>query len=152
MAEECPNICLGVSEWTGLQCKAKAVRPYTVKKDKFGNKTGVFLDCRFCQMHQPGRASKKRCVCKHCDYHRQREPKFKGVLPQDRVSITRRKVVDNDGSFVDTASSVTASGSVNTSDSGTLRYCQELLGEKSGFGEKVVKKTRKRKTTRKKKA
>lgn len=62
------RICQGVSEWTGQPCSAKAVNENTVKKG-----TREFLDPRFCQMHQPDKISKKRCVCPHCIYHRSRE-------------------------------------------------------------------------------
>lgn len=62
------KLCIAVSPWTGKQCKAKAVGPNTLKKG-----TREFLDDRFCQMHQPGVESKKKCVCPHCHYHRSRD-------------------------------------------------------------------------------
>lgn len=63
------RICQGISEWTGQPCSAKAVNENTVKKG-----TREFLDPRFCQMHQPDKISKKKCVCPHCAYHRQQKP------------------------------------------------------------------------------
>lgn len=62
------RICQGISEWTGQPCSAKAVNENTVKKG-----TREFLDPRFCQMHQPDKISKKKCVCPHCTYHRSME-------------------------------------------------------------------------------
>lgn len=64
------KLCTAVSLWTNERCKAKAVLPNTVKKG-----TREFLDDRFCQMHQPGIESKKKCICPHCTYHRSREPR-----------------------------------------------------------------------------
>lgn len=62
------RLCSAVSEWTGQKCGAKAVGPNTLKRG-----TREFLDDRYCQMHQPGRKSKKKCVCPHCHYHRSRD-------------------------------------------------------------------------------
>lgn len=62
------KICMAVSPWTGERCKAKAVLSNTVKKG-----TREFLNDNYCQMHQPDRESKKKCVCPHCTYHRSRE-------------------------------------------------------------------------------
>lgn len=62
--------CKGTSPYTGKRCEAKTVKKYTVDK-----KTGKFLDTGYCQMHQPGRESRKRCVCPYCAYHRARDPK-----------------------------------------------------------------------------
>lgn len=62
------KVCIAVSPWTGERCKAKAVLSNTVKKG-----TREFLDDNYCQMHQPGRESKKKCICPHCTYHRSRE-------------------------------------------------------------------------------
>ena len=62
------RICMAVSPWTGKKCNAKAVGPNTLKKG-----TREFLDDRFCQMHQPGAESRKKCVCPHCHYHRSRD-------------------------------------------------------------------------------
>jgi len=69
------RICQGVSEWTGQPCSAKAVNENTVKKG-----TREFLDPRFCQMHQPDKISKKKCVCPHCIYHRSRENTKGGLV------------------------------------------------------------------------
>ena len=62
------RICQGISTWTGQPCGAKAVGENTLKKG-----TREFLDPRFCQMHQPGRLSKKKCVCPHCAHCRSLE-------------------------------------------------------------------------------
>jgi hypothetical protein len=72
--------CQGVSPYTGIACKKLAVKPYTVMKGS----EGTFLDIRFCQMHQPGYKSKKKCVCPYCTYHRSREP-VKVETPQDKI-------------------------------------------------------------------
>ena len=62
------RLCIAVSPWSGKPCKAKSVNPNTLK-----NGTREFLDDRFCQMHQPGVESKKKCVCPHCNYHRSKD-------------------------------------------------------------------------------
>jgi len=62
------RICQGISQWTGQPCGAKAVGENTLKKG-----TREFLDPRFCQMHQPGRLSKKKCICPHCTHCRNLE-------------------------------------------------------------------------------
>jgi hypothetical protein len=58
------KICEGVSQWTNKKCEAKAVGPNTLKKG-----TREFLDSRFCQMHQPGREFKSKCICPYCPFH-----------------------------------------------------------------------------------
>lgn len=72
------RICQGFSQWTGQPCGAKAVRENTVKKG-----TREFLDPKFCQMHQPGRISKKKCICPHCAYHRSRDSKSNVTLNEE---------------------------------------------------------------------
>jgi hypothetical protein len=62
------KICEGISSTTGKPCSKFAVGPNTLKKG-----TREFLDPRFCQMHQPGMESKRRCVCPYCVYHRSRD-------------------------------------------------------------------------------
>lgn len=62
------RICQGISQWTGQPCGAKAVGENTLKKG-----TREFLDPRFCQMHQPGRLSKKKCICPYCTHCRNLE-------------------------------------------------------------------------------
>lgn len=78
------RICQGFSTWTGQPCGAKAVGENTLKKG-----TREFLDPRFCQMHQPGRLSKKKCVCPHCTHCRsldrsrqQQQQQNEGVLEE----------------------------------------------------------------------
>lgn len=62
------RICQGFSSWTGKPCGAQAVKENTVKPG-----TREFLDPRYCQMHQPGRVSAKKCTCPKCNYHRLRD-------------------------------------------------------------------------------
>ncbi len=76
------RICQGISTWTGQPCGAKAVGENTLKKG-----TREFLDPRFCQMHQPGRLSKKKCVCPHCTHCRsldisRKQQQNEGVLEE----------------------------------------------------------------------
>lgn len=52
----------------GVRCKAKAVNENTVKRG-----TREFLDPKFCQMHQPGFESKRKCTCPQCAFHRLRD-------------------------------------------------------------------------------
>jgi len=79
------RICTAVSPWTGEKCKAKAVGQNTLKKG-----TREFLDDRFCQMHQPGVESKKKCVCPHCNYHRIR----------DRTPIVNTEITKSDNTLI----------------------------------------------------
>ena len=76
------SICKGVSLYTGKPCKHIVVNKFTVNK-----KTGEFLDPNFCQMHQPGKESSKKCVCKYCAYHRSRE-----IYAQKSTSQVVKKV------------------------------------------------------------
>lgn len=84
------KICIAISPWSGKQCKAKAVGPNTLKKG-----TREFLDDRFCQMHQPGVESKKKCVCPHCHYHRQRD-KHPMIQLDGKGNILNRVIVDEE--------------------------------------------------------
>lgn len=81
------RICQGVSEWTGQPCGAQAVNENTVRKG-----TRTFLDPKFCQMHQPGKLSKKKCVCPHCHYHRTLKPVASSGEPE--VLVTRQEDVE----------------------------------------------------------
>lgn len=87
------RICTAVSPWTGEKCKAKAVGPNTLKKG-----TREFLDDRFCQMHQPGVESKKKCICPHCHYHRSRD-KFPTINVSDSntaSTLSRKLKIDEE--------------------------------------------------------
>ena len=62
------RICQGKSSWTGKPCEAKAVGPNTLRRG-----TREFLNPNYCQMHQPDKVSRKKCVCPMCDYHRNKK-------------------------------------------------------------------------------
>lgn len=142
---KCYERCQGESGWTGLRCKAKAVRPYTMKKDRYGNPTGEFLDCRFCQMHQPGKVPKKRCTCKYCDYHRSKDSKIDKALIQDKLFSQTGKMIAPDvtePSVMSSSSSVpsssqTVSNFINSKDMEAENFCKSILtGNDSNFGER----------------
>ena len=88
------KICMAVSPWTGEKCKAKAVNSNTVKKG-----TKEFLDDRFCQMHQPGVESKKKCVCVHCNYHRTRDKSFIEINPDTKKVVIKQLKLESESSF-----------------------------------------------------
>ena len=117
-----PRLCEGISPYTGEKCKAKAVNAMTVNK-----KTGYFLDTRFCQMHQPGKVAKQKCICPHCAYHRQRDRTIKKDLPQDKAFKDGSTVYSGRSGFKEPVMTYNPE-KVNVLK-GVQNYCETLLSD-----------------------